>query len=150
MEEKDLSIFKYLNKENIKYVLVGGTAAILYGSPRVTKDIDIIIEPSHKNVKALLKALKNAKFETASLTSVEKILANEVTIFKDYVILDVFTKIKGSDFGKIWQTRKIKRINGENISVIGLDELIEIKKAAGREIDLQDVRILRIIKKLKK
>jgi CBS domain-containing protein len=139
-----------LNKKCVKYVLIGGTAAILYGSPRVTKDIDILIEPSAENSNNLLKALKEAGFGTANLTSAKKILNNEVTIFKDYTVLDVFTKLKGSDFKTVWQNKRMKRINHESVPVIDLDELIKVKKAAGRDIDLEDVKILRIIKKLQK
>lgn len=68
MEEKDLNLYRSLNKNRVKYLLVGGVAAILYGSPRITKDTGIFIERDPKNAGRLPKALKDIGFRTTYLT----------------------------------------------------------------------------------
>ena len=95
MLQQHLDIYRSLNAHRVKYVVIGGVAAILYGSPRMTKDLDLFIEATPGNVRRLLDALEAASFGTASLTTPEKILANEVTILQDYVRLDLLTRIKG-------------------------------------------------------
>ncbi len=149
MEEADLNIYRSLNRHKVRYVLIGGMAAILYGSPRITKDTDILIEATIENCQKLLTALKAVNFDTANLTTAKKILKNEVNILKDYVRLDVLTKIKGVGFEEAWKRRAIKRIEGVRIPIISISDLILSKKAAARDIDMQDVKILKKIKQLR-
>ena len=148
MKQGYSELYRSLKKHKVKYLLVGGMAAVLYGSPRLTKDVDILIEPSLANINRLLKALADAGFGTAALTSAKKVLANEVTIFDDYVRLDVLAKIKGVDFKKGWKSRWVVNLGGIRVPVLGLSDLIRAKKASGRQIDLQDVRTLNKIKRL--
>lgn len=149
MEKADLNIYRSLNRHKVRYVLIGGMAAILYGSPRITKDTDILIEATIENCQKLLTALKAVDFGTANLTTAKKILKNEANIFKDYVRLDVLTKIKGIGFEEVWKGKVVKRIKGVRIPIISIPDLILSKKAVGRDIDLEDVRILKKIKQLK-
>jgi hypothetical protein len=78
------------------------------------------------------------------------LLKNEVNIFKDYLLLDVLTKLKGIDFKDAWKRRKIKKIRGVRIPLIDIDDLIFSKRMSARSIDLQDVEILRRIKRIKR
>jgi len=147
MEEAHLNLYRSLNKNRVKYLLIGGMAAVLYGSPRLTKDIDILIEPTLENASRLLKALKEIGFVTVELTNADKMVKNEITIFKDYIRLDVLTKIKGIDFLRAWNNKVIKRIEGTKLYLLNLDDLIVSKKSVARELDLEDVVILKKIKK---
>lgn len=149
MERRDLNLYRSLNRNHVRYLLIGGMAAVLYGSPRVTKDTDIFIKADIENTERLLKALREINFGTAHLTTPQKIIKNEVNIFKDYIRLDVLTKIKGIKFEDTWQRRKAKRIKGVRIFLIDIDDLIISKQAAGRSLDLQDVKILRKIKQIR-
>ena len=53
-------VFKCLKKHNVKYLVIGGIAAILYGVPRATFDLDILIEATSKNAQNLLEAFLEA------------------------------------------------------------------------------------------
>lgn len=150
MDEADLKVYRSLNRHRVKYVLIGGMAAILYGSPRLTKDTDILIEPKIENCRKLVHALRAADFGTIGLTTPERILNNEVNIFKDYVRLDVLTKVKGLCFEEAWKNREIKRIQGVRLSIVSLDDLIISKKAAARDIDLHDVKTLKQVVAIKR
>ena len=149
MERMDLNLYRSLNRNRVRYLLIGGMAAVLYGSPRVTKDTDIFIGADIENIERLLKALREIKFGTAHLTTPQKIIKNEVNIFKDYIRLDVLTKIKGIGFEDAWKGRKVREIKGVRIFLIDIDDLIISKQAAGRSLDLQDVKILRKIKRIR-
>lgn len=150
MDEADLNIYRCLNKHKVRYLLIGGMAAILYGSPRLTKDTDIFIESTLENCQRLIKALKEVHFGTAGLTTAQEILKNEVSIFKDYTRLDVLTKVKGIDFQEAWAKRVVKRIEGVRLSLVSLGDLIAAKKAAARTIDKEDVRTLEKVVKIKR
>jgi len=78
MEEINIDVYRSLNRFRVKYILIGGLACILYGSPRITKDVDIFIDATLENCKRLLEALKAVNFGTAHLTNPKKILENEV------------------------------------------------------------------------
>jgi predicted nucleotidyltransferase len=148
MLEEHLNLYKSLNKNRVKYLVIGGIACGIYGSPRATKDIDILIEPSISNVRKLYKALEEVNFVTVHLTTPEKIIANEITIFNDYIRLDVLTKAKGIEFETAWKRRTVKYINKVPIKCISLDDLIHSKIVSNREIDRIDLEILKKIKSL--
>ena len=142
MIEGHLKLYRSLNKHKVKYLIIGGVAAIIYGVPRTTLDIDIIIEPTLRNAGKLLGALKDAGFGTASLTAPRKIVNNELTVFEDYIRLDVFTKVKGMDFTKAWGRRKVKKMKSVPIKFASLADIISSKKASKRKIDKEDLLIL--------
>jgi|GEM_PF-4775588 len=60
----------------------------------------------------------------------------EVDLFVDYPIPKE----------KLWESSKLIDVSGVNVRVCSIDHLIEMKLAASRPKDLEDVRILRIIK----
>jgi hypothetical protein len=93
-----VDVFASFQKQKVRYVIIGGIAAILHGVPRVTFDLDILIEASSENAQRLLDALKEAGFATALLITADELIAHEVTIFKDRVRIDVQT----STPGKTW------------------------------------------------
>src|SRR6266404_3783324 len=92
------SIFASFQKNEVKYVVIGGIAAVLYGVPRATFDLDVLIEATFENAGRLLKAMTEAGLGTASLTTVDEVLSNEITIFTDRVRLDVQTSTPGIAF----------------------------------------------------
>ncbi len=50
-------VFKSFQQREVKYVVIGGVASVLYGVPRVTFDLDILIEATPENAERLLAAL---------------------------------------------------------------------------------------------
>lgn len=137
-------VFASLQKHNVKYVVIGGIAAVLHGVPRATFDLDILIESTPENAQNLLAALKEAKFGTASLTTVDDLLAHEITIFQDRVRIDVQTSTPGLSFGKAWKNREKMTYQGQDFYILSKDDLIKAKRAAGRDVDLEDVRLLEL------
>jgi len=137
-------VFKSFQQHDVKYVVIGGIAAVLYGVPRATFDLDILIEATPENVQRLIDALIDAGMGTAVLTNVDEILANEITIFKDRVRIDVQISTPGLKFETAWKKKKNMKYKGQSFYVVSLDDLISSKRAAGRNIDLEDVRLLEL------
>lgn len=135
-------VFKSLNSHDVRYVVIGGLAAIAHGVPRNTFDLDILIEASPDNAQRLLDALIEAGLGTASLTSASQLLAKEITIFKDLTRVDVQTSTPGLRFAEAWAKRTGIPVAGVSVPVVSKDHLIASKRASGRPVDLEDVRIL--------
>jgi len=140
-------VFRSFQRHNVRYVIIGGVASVLYGVPRATFDLDILIEASDENVRNLLDALTDAGFGTATLTNSQEILSNEITIFKDRVRIDVQTSTPGLIFDEAWERREMMEYQGQEFYVVSLNDLISSKRAAGREVDLEDVRLLELPEK---
>lgn len=132
-------VFRSFQQHDVKYVVIGGIAAILHGVPRATFDLDILIEATPDNTRRLLDALLDAGLGSASLTTVEDLLSNEITIFKDRVRLDVQTSTPGISFADAWQHRKTVSYQEQQFFILAKEHLIASKRAAGRDVDISDV-----------
>jgi len=128
----------------VKYLVIGGIASVLHGVPRATFDLDILIEPTAENARHLLAALTDAGLGTAALTTPDDILANEITVFEDRVRIDVQTATPGISFAEAWERRRTLETDGVDLYVVSREDLIAAKLAAGRDVDLEDVRLLRL------
>ncbi len=145
--EKHLRLYRSLSVHKVKYLLIGGVACGVHGSPRATVDIDLLIEPTQRNAKRLLAALSAAGFGTASLTAPDQVVAHELSVFEDWVRIDVLTRAKGLTFDAAWRRRVDRRLGGVTIHLVSLDDLIRSKRAAGRPIDRADVAVLHQIRR---
>jgi Nucleotidyl transferase of unknown function (DUF2204) len=137
-------VFESLQRHNVKYVVIGGIASILYGVPRATFDLDILIEATESNAQHLLDAFVEAGLGTAALTSSSDILGHEITIFKDKVRIDVQTSTPGLVFEEAWARRAGLEYQGQVFYVVSREDLIASKRASGRPVDLEDVRLLEL------
>jgi hypothetical protein len=137
-------VFASFQKHEVRYIVIGGIASVLYGVPRATFDLDILIDATPENTQRLLDALLEAGMGTASLTNVNEILSNEITIFKDRVRIDVQTSTPGLNFQDAWAHRNTLEYQGQQFYVASREDLIASKKAAGRTVDLDDVRLLEL------
>lgn len=132
-----------LNKNNVKYAIVGAFALALYSKPRYTKDLDILIEPEEKNAKKLINVLhefgfKNINIKKEDLTKKEQILQLGYASLR----IDIITSIAGCSFEEVWDA-KVRETYGKTIvNFIGKKELIKNKKAAGRKQDIADLELL--------
>lgn len=135
-------VFSSLSSHDVRYVVIGGIAAVLHGVPRATFDLDILIEATEENANRLLKALRGVGFGTADLVDAKTLLANEITVFSDRVRIDVQTFTPGLTFQDAWKNRETMSFGGQDFFVVSRADLIAAKRAAGRPRDLDDVRIL--------
>jgi hypothetical protein len=142
MLHKLKGVFKSLQENDVRYLVIGGIAAALHGVPRPTFDVDVLIDPEAGNVRRLLKAFSDAGLTTAELTDVESIQKNEITIFNDYVRIDVQTFTPGIRFEDAWARHETMTYQGQAFLVVSKQDLIASKRAAGRPVDLQDVAML--------
>ncbi len=137
-------VFKSFHRHEVRYVVLGGVASVLYGVPRTTFDLDILIEATTENAERLLTALMDAGFGTAAMTDAEDVVAHEITVFNDRVRIDVQTRTPGLSFQDAWRRRKTVTFQGQDLFIVSREDLIASKRAAGRKVDLDDVRLLEL------
>src|ERR671938_1264033 len=130
-----LDVFSSFQKHKVRYLVIGGIAAVLHGVPRATFDLDILIEASPDNAQRLLAALTEANFATATLITADELLAHEITVFRDRVRIDVQTATPGIQFGSAWQRKVAMSYQGREFYVASKEDVIASKRAAGREKD---------------
>ena len=101
MLNRYLDVFASLNSQGVKYVVIGGIAAIIHGVPRATFDPDMLIEASPENARKLLGAFENANKGPALLTTPSELLSQEITIIRDRLRIDVQIKTSGADIESV-------------------------------------------------
>jgi hypothetical protein len=150
--EKDYEEFlSLLNKHNVKYCIIGAFAVAFYAKPRYTKDIDILVEPSIDNAQKVLTALGEFGFGKLAV-SIEDLTqeGNILQLGYEPLRIDLLNKLEGFQFQEIWQNRFTGDYGSEKVYIIGLDDLIKIKKMSDRPSDKIDIDLLEKKRKDKK
>jgi hypothetical protein len=136
-----------LSDETVRFILVGAYALAAHGYPRATMDIDIWVMPSPDNAKAVLRALHNFGAPLHNITKED--LQKDGTIFQIGVAprrIDIITAASGLQFENTYQNSILVNIEGIDVRIPSIDDLIINKKATGRTRDLADAEALEFLK----
>lgn len=154
-------IFSALNDANVDYVVVGGMAVILHGYLRATADLDLVLGLAPDNCARGLAALSAIGFKPRLPIAVEEfadpakrrewIEQRNMLVFplwdpaNPLRSLDLFVEVPMA-FEKMLRDAEVKDIDGIAIRIASIEHLIEMKQAAGRPRDLDDIDKLRQIR----
>ncbi len=154
VELKPDEILAALERHRVRYVLIGGLAAILYGAPHLTTDVDIVPEEDRANLDRLSAALGelNARIRVSgeeegvpfghdgeSLRRVR--IWNLVT---DLGNLDITFEPSGTrGYDDLRRDVRSMTVRGVEVPVASLADVIRSKEAAGRDRDLLMLPVLR-------
>ncbi|MBI5235405.1 MAG: nucleotidyltransferase [Deltaproteobacteria bacterium] len=143
---------KTLEESDIRYMLIGGQAVTLYGSPLASFDFDFWVDSTQR--KDFLRIADEMGFEYDDTTAVVKPL---VVFYAEEEKIDVFfvkkmTTLAGSsvDFQECYKRAVLlKDVSGLSVRVPGIDDLISLKtcKKKPSAKDAEDIEYLEIIKK---
>ena len=157
-------IFKVFKKHKIKYIIAGGLAVNLYGVPRFTKDVDILIDITPINLSRLKKALIELGYTPKAPVSAEEFLNPEnwskwkkekgliaLNFYNpknpyqeiDLLINTPLTYMKAKKDSKLLSIGKLK------VNLIGVNDLIAMKRKAKRAQDLSDIEMLKKTKRVR-
>jgi predicted nucleotidyltransferase len=139
-------LLKLLKENRIKFVIIGATAFPVHGYSRATLDIDIFIKPEEKNARRTLKALKEFGYDVADIT-IDDLLTRKVLIRQYLTEADIHPIVTGITFEKVWENKVKAQFEKTFVWFASLDDLIKMKKAAGRAKDLEDLKYLLRLKK---
>jgi len=130
-------------------VIIGATAFPVHGYARSTLDIDIFLKPDKSNAERVWHALKEFGYDVTDIT-VEDLLKKKVLIRQYAVETDIHPFVKGVSFEQIWKNKVKAKFGDTFVYFASLDDLIKMKRAAGRAKDLEDLKHLQKIKKIKR
>ena len=117
------------NAHQVRYLIVGGYAVSFHAQPRATKDIDILIDPSEENSKAVYAALVAFGAPVAGLAA--KDFTEPNSFFRmgtPPVMVDILPRITGVDFAAAWDRRISNQIEaGLVVPFISREDLLAAK-----------------------
>ena len=139
-----LELLRVLEKHRVAYALIGGYAVGLHAEPRATKDLDLVVAPTPKNAKALLKALKEFGAPIDNLSEQELATPGLLYVFGIPPLrVDILNRLKGVDVTLLVKRAKRVKLGNATLRVIDIDDLIRVKTLAGRPQDKVDVKALK-------
>lgn len=143
LNEDYSDMLRALSAEGVRYLLVGAYALAAHGYPRATMDIDIWIMPSPENADAVLRAIERFGAPLHDLSKND--LMTEGTVFQIGVAprrIDIITSASGLQFQEAFGRSVAVQIEGIEVRIPSVEDLIANKRASGRTKDLADVEAL--------
>jgi hypothetical protein len=156
-------LFKNLDEAKVKYLIVGGVAVNLYGYPRFTGDVDVLLALSPANLKKMDQLMQDLGYIGRIPVSVKELgdkkKLNEFINKKrlkayTYVSdnepqLDIDIIVKESmDFSEFDKRKTVVEVWDMKLPVVNIDDLIKMKKKANRGKDNLDLEALLKLKEL--
>jgi hypothetical protein len=145
-EFKPQEILEVLDDHRVRYVLIGGLAAVLHGAAHVTTDVDVVPEEAQKNLERLSAALKelDARIRTTgepggvpfdlSAESLARVRVWNLQTSKGD--LDITFQPSGTQgYDDLQRHIVTMRVRGIDVPVASLADVIRSKEAAGRARD---------------
>lgn len=155
-------LFKKLFEHDVRYVICGGLAVNLHGIPRMTADIDLILDLTKENLNTFNTCVDELKYkiaipfnltEAADETNRKKLKEEKNLVAISYynydssfMALDVLIDFP-IPFEKLWKNKIIRKEGSVDINLVSVDDLISLKEYANRIQDKQDIYFLSKLKK---
>ena len=131
-----------LDKANLPYMIIGGQAVLLYGEPRLTKDIDITLGIGVNEYKKILSTITELNLKI--------LIDNPESFINEFMVLPVIDEKSGIKIDFIFsftlyekdaikRSKKVK-LGKTMVNFASLEDVVIHKIIAGRARDLEDIR----------
>lgn len=156
-----IPVIQAFEKESVRYVVVGGLAAIAHGVNRYTADIDFVIQLDQANAEHAMKVLTSlglkprAPVDPMQFANTETrktwIRDKNMMVFSffdpgdPFLSIDIFIDYP-VEFEGLFERSVVKKLGNLPVRVCSREDLLTMKRKAGRPKDLEDVRLLERIK----
>lgn len=155
------TIAQNLHEHDVRYLVAGGMAVVAHGYGRMTFDIDIVLKLEPHNVLRAFEALAKAGYRPRVPVTAEQFadgsLRQEWISQKGMVVLNMWSDVfrdtpialfvtEPFDFDKVDREALVETLEDDvPIRFVSVPFLIAMKRAAGREKDLDDIRHLEML-----
>jgi predicted nucleotidyltransferase len=143
LNEDYRDMLQSLADEKVKFLLVGAYAMAAHGYPRATMDIDIWVMQSPDNGDAVLRALRRSGTPLQNLTPQD--FQRDDTVFQIGVAprrIDIITTANDLQFNEAYANSLAVDIDGIEVHIPSLTDLIRNKRASGKTKDIADAEAL--------
>jgi len=154
-------IFLALNDAGARYVVVGGLATVLHGYARLTVDVDLVVDLAPDRARTTIDTLLALGFQ--SRVPVDAVDFADPVVRRRWIdekgmqvfslvdrdnpmrVIDLFVE-EPMDFEGLWARAELMPLSSTTVRVASLDDLIALKRQAGRPRDLDDIAQLERIR----
>jgi hypothetical protein len=149
-----------LNVNGVRYLVVGGVAVVLHGHLRTTADLDLVISLEPANALGAIEALTGLGYRPRAPVAAERfadateraawIAEKGLTVFSLWSdrtpSLEVVLFVREPfDFEQAWARRVTVALDTTTATVVGLRDLLALKREARRPQELADIEALEAI-----
>ncbi|NNJ24800.1 nucleotidyltransferase [Alienimonas chondri] len=136
-------LLSIMDRHEVRYLVIGGYAVMLYAEPRWTKDLDLWIALDETNAHAVFSALKEFGAPLSGLSASDFSTPGYFyQMGRPPLRVDLMMEIPGGDFESAWSRRNTVQVGDQHVHFISREDLITVKRAAGREQDLRDAEAI--------
>ena len=153
-------LFAALTRHGVDYVVIGGVATQVHGHRRTTMDLDLTPDPRAENLRRLGAALAELDARPRDTASAEvevpvgdperlAIAAIVPPLITRHGQIHILKEPKGArPFDEMRAQALVIDLDGCEVAIVSLDDLIRMKRAAGRPGDLDDIAVLSEVERL--
>jgi len=148
--KEHIRFLKTLIKFDVKFLIIGGHAAIYHGVRRTTSDLDILVEPTKHNGEKIISSLHFLQLEVPDILPLE-FESNLVLSFGfEPDAVDIINYAPGLEYDTIYQNSIIVDLEKVQVRMIDIRDLIRTKELINRPgekalLDKYDVEVLKKI-----
>lgn len=146
-------VFEVFASHQLDYTVIGGVAVIAHGHTRNTRDVDFVAAADRPNLERLAVALEELEAELwgvdAHLLDIDVYDPETLGSGANFTLqtaaggLDFFAEVPGgAPYEEIRERSMLVDVGGVSIRIAGRDDLIRMKRAAGRPVDRDDIAAL--------
>lgn len=142
----------------VDFVVIGGIAVVAHGHIRTTRDLDITYATTGKNLDILGAALVSLDARLRGVAEVVPFTPDGRTLRRTEILtlttregsLDLLAEPPGAPpYAQLRKRAEEIDLDGRSVPIASLDDLVAMKDAAGRPQDLEDIRALEAIRRLR-
>jgi predicted nucleotidyltransferase len=152
-------LLRRLTAHGVDFVVIGGVAMILHGAARLTRDLDIVFAPDEGNLEALARVLVESEAQLREVGEKVPFVPDGATLRNVRLLtlttnagwIDVHRAVDGGPpYERLRGAAERMDVGGFSILVASVDDMLAMKREAGRPQDLVDIEALETIKLLRK
>jgi hypothetical protein len=138
--ENFVDVFDRLERDGVRYVVIGGVAVVLHGHARAVADLDIVVDSAPAEAERAVQSLARAGFVPSIMLP-----PSMLTVLRmfDHAAreIDVFIRWQIS-FGELWADSERVRVGDGSVRIASLEHLLREKRISGRTNDIEAMEAL--------